>query len=164
MGEANEPKYPAADAYLRRYLDALRESKYLEEHIEFLREQATGLQRRVDGMPRGSAARDRMGEIVSGVLDEEAAVVEKLARVHETRREVTQCIECIPKERERRVLFMWYIQGLTAEEIGDRIDRVRVSALRVRSNGLAYIEEHCADVLRAAGFAPGSGGEGGTTC
>jgi len=153
-------KYPAADAYLRRYFDAQRESKYLEEHIEYLREQATSLQRRLDGMPRGSAGHDKMATVVSGVLDEEAAIVEKIAQVHDIRREVTRCIDCIPVERTRRVMFMYYVQGLTVLDIQDRIDRGKSSVVRVRQLGLAYIEEHCAEVLRAAGFTVGSGSDG----
>jgi len=155
-GGRSAEKYPTANAYLRRYYDAQRESKYLEQHIEFLREQATSLQHRLDGMPRGSASRDKMAGIVSDVLDEEAAVVEKIAKVHEIRREVTQCIDCVPNERERRVLFMWYVQGLPHADIEKSIDRVKTSVLRIRNLGLAYIEEHCANVLQAAGFAPGN--------
>jgi len=145
-----EVKHPAADAYLRRYKDALRESKYLEEHIAFLRAQATGLQRQLDGMPRGSPSKDRIAAIVSGVVDEEMAIIEKLAQVHEVRREVMKCIECVPNERARRVLFMDYIQVLPVEEIAEHIDRDCKAVYRDRRNALAYIEEHCAGVLQAA--------------
>lgn len=137
---------------MRRYHDALRESTYLEEHITYLREQTTSLQRRLDGMPHGSSSTDKMAGIVSGIIDEETAVLDKLARVHELRREVTQCIELVPMERVRRVLFLWYVQGLQAEAVGERIDRDKHSAYRIRNDGLAYIEEHCANLLAAAGY------------
>ena len=55
--------------YLSRYREAERKAEYLKEHIAFLREQSTSLQRTLDGMPRGSSNRDKVAGIISSIAE-----------------------------------------------------------------------------------------------
>jgi DNA-directed RNA polymerase specialized sigma24 family protein len=54
---------------------------------------------------------------------------------------------------------MLYVQGLTHDETADRLNRCASTVRRDANKAITYIEEHCADALRAAGYLPKQGEE-----
>lgn len=116
--EQNEEK----KRYLRSYQAAIRREREICEEIQRLRESRIfpALQM-PDGMPRGSGGYSDLSEYAVMVERE----IEKLGRAkHEQARlylEIRRAIRRVKDDDEREVLWLKYIQGLTWEQVVDRL-------------------------------------------
>ncbi len=101
---------------------------YLNASIEMMREQLAEMREAADirspslsDMPRASGVKDKIGEIVPSIADQETELEEMLAEMEEKRRELTAFINTVPNYRIRLILQLRYVKLMTWQEVADKI-------------------------------------------
>ena len=109
--------------------DELKQLPYLEKVIKLeidrlqrLRD-SIGIQSpSLSGMPKGGASRDKIGETVPTICDEEAAMLESIRQYSEQRERLLRFINGTREPKMRLILIMRYIEQKSWAAIADAID------------------------------------------
>ena len=129
----------AKKAFLRRYQDAVKTEKSIEDEIRELRANAMMHSQNMDGMPRGSTQSDlsdyaaKFDEMLSALHDE-------IDRKWEIRREIIKAIEDLPSESEKAVLRLRYINGKKWEQIAVEMGYAYQHIHRLHGSALIHLE------------------------
>ena len=129
----------AKKAFLRRYQDAVKTEKSIEEEIRELRSNAMMHSQNMDGMPRGSAQSDlsdyaaKFDEMLSELRDE-------IDQKWEIRREIIKAIEELPSEGEKIVMRFRYINGWSWERISVESSYTYRHVTRLHGNALIHLK------------------------
>lgn len=113
----DKQEYDAKVAFLRRYRQAVRRQRLLEEELAGRRAEAeriTPLLSRPGGGGEGSGGKlatpaDKLPKAVERILAAEEELAAQLARCEEVRREVLAAIRTQPDERLQEILYRRYI-------------------------------------------------------
>lgn len=101
-------------AQLRAYRDLARERDSLWVTINAMEYGLTGV--RMDGMPRSGKVSDPTGAQAVQHADVLALYLQKVAELDKMLIEIEQAIECL-EPRERTLVRLYYMEGLTWEEV-----------------------------------------------
>lgn len=101
--------------YLDKLIDAER------ERLEALREAADVHSPILTDMPKAPGARDKTGELVPKIIDEEAAIHENISRYTEMRERLTNYINTLPNARIKLIMILRFMQQKTWQEVADTI-------------------------------------------
>lgn len=101
--------------YLSRVID--REKEKLED----LRSAAGLKSPLISDMPRAPGVRDKIGETVPAIIDQEAELIEKIRAYSETKKRLEDYIETVPIMRIRLILQLRYLDKKTWQEVADAI-------------------------------------------
>ena len=126
--------------YLRRYGDAVRAAKQIEEEIRQLRLDTMMPAVVNDGMPHGSSS----GSDLSGYVAKVDAMMEDLRNQMEARidikREIIGKIEEMENETEKLILRYRYIHLIKWEEIAVKMDYSWKQVHRIHGNALNHFK------------------------
>ena len=126
--------------YLRRYGDAVRAAKQIEEEIRQLRLDTMMPAVVNDGMPHGSSS----GSDLSGYVSKVDAMMEDLRNQMEARidikREIIEKIEEMENETEKLILRYRYIHLIKWEEIAVKMDYSWKQVHRIHGNALNHFK------------------------
>lgn len=126
--------------YLRRYGDAVRAAKQIEEEIRQLRLDTMMPAVVNDGMPHGSSS----GSDLSGYAAKVDAMMEDLRNQMEARidikREIIEKIEEMENETEKLILRYRYIHLLKWEEIAVKIEYEYRNVLYIHGKALKHFQ------------------------
>lgn len=124
------------------YLDQLIDME--REKLEALREQLGLKSPAITDMPKAPGARDKIGDIVPGIVDEFRKIQADLRELEDKRGQLGDFIRKLPNVRVRCIMTLRYIDHLSWAEVAARIggreteDSVRKTAsryLEARSKG-----------------------------
>ena len=101
-------------ATLRAYRDIKRERDRLEKMVAALDYGLTGIN--MDGLPRSGKVSDPTGNQAVEHTQVRDLYLQKVAELNKALIEVEQAIECLDP-RERTLIRLYYIEGLTWEEV-----------------------------------------------
>ena len=101
------------------YLDELIRTQ--QERLETLRESADVHSPMLSDMPKAPGARDKIGDIVPLIADEEAQLNESIRSAAELRRRLTAYIDTLPNVRIRLIMIKRFIQQKTWQQVAAEI-------------------------------------------
>lgn len=129
-----------AKEYLQRYREANREidAKLIQAHA--LRDMATQTTSSLDGDHVQGGDCDKVGRIVSKIVDIEHSVDESIDELQLIKAEVEGTIDAVDNPRLRNLLRYRYISGLTFEDISVRTDRCWRQTIRLHGYALQAVE------------------------
>ena len=123
--------------YLRRYQEAKKRAKRIQEEIEELRSSKTSPVGLGDGMPHGSGTSDLSG--YAARLDEllrELKAEKEMQMV--TYREIRQQIGMVPDPTEQEILSRRYLLGQSWEKIAVEMNYGYRHVLKIHGRALAH--------------------------
>ena len=140
MGEKKYPENPAKEA-LRRYIPMLKRRDALTEEIEDHYSRAYSCTARLNPYRAtgGGAAYDRMAEDICRAADAKQQLAAKIAELNAAMQRVLVLIDIPTDERQKTVLTLRYVNGLTWEEIQERMGYERTQTLCLHGRALAAI-------------------------
>lgn len=107
--------------YLRRYRDIDDElDQLIEERADWM-DRATKITVSASGMPGGGSERGSMESAVLKIAEIQREIDAKIGQANAARKEIRGCINDVRDPRLRRLLRLHYINGLTFEEVADRM-------------------------------------------
>jgi len=115
------------ERWLRRYLDARAEAMDAVDRVDRIDAMAEAITRRVTGMPRAPAE-----DVLPRLMDERRKLNTKAAAADQLRAELVAAFAALPTD-ERRLMNMYYIDGLTLDEVSDKLPCSRRQADYLRS-------------------------------
>lgn len=107
--------------------------------MDRLRQQAAGLTRALDAMPGRGGHSDRVGNAAAELADLEEQIVRDYHLLMERQSELTHVVRNIPDDRERAVLEMRYLHGLSMLGIAHRLGYEVRQIQRIHHQGLARV-------------------------
>ena len=97
----------------------MREAQILRERIDDLEDQLTGIRaQRITDMPRGGKAMG-MDDLIAKKVDLLNTYKQDLARADEALKAIYECIRSVDNIRDRTILSMKYVDGMTNERIAE---------------------------------------------
>ncbi len=90
-----------------------------QARLEELREAADVKSPALSGMPKSPGAGDRIGEIVSEIVDRETALEESIAKYTELRNRLTEFIDRIPNARIKLIMILRFIDRKSWLDVAD---------------------------------------------
>ena len=112
-------QYQAKLDFLNTYRWRMREAQILRERIDDLEDQLTGIRaQRITDMPRGGKA---MGtdDLVAKKVDLLNMYKLDLVRAEEAKAAIYECIRSVDNIRDRTILGMNYVDGMSYARIGE---------------------------------------------
>lgn len=101
------------------YLGKLIEHE--QDRLEALRS-AVSLQSPVlSDMPKAPGRRDKLGDVVPRIVDQEAEIAESIRKYKETRDRLMRYINTVPNARIKMILILRFIDQKSWEEVADVI-------------------------------------------
>lgn len=107
--------------------------------MDRLRQQGAGLTRALDAMPGSGGHSDRVGNAAAELADLEEQIVQDYHRLMERQSELAHVVRSIPDDRERAVLEMRYLHGLSMLGIAHRMGYEVRQIQRLHHQGLARV-------------------------
>lgn len=140
MGEKKYPENPAKEA-LRRYIPMLKRRDALAEEIEQHYSRAYSCTARIDpcSIGGGSSVYDRMAEDICRAADAKQQLAAKIAELNAAMQRVLALIDIPTDERQKTVLTLRYVNGLSWLDIQDRMGYERTQTLVLHGRALAAI-------------------------
>ena len=156
MGEKKYPENPAKEA-LRRYIPMLKRRDALVEEIEDHYSRAYRCTARIDPCSTGggSAVYDRMAEDICRAADAKQQLAAKIAELNAAMQRVLALIDIPTDERQKTVLTLRYVNGLSWLDIQDMMGYERTQTLVLHGRALAAINRHMqkgAEMIVTAGM------------
>lgn len=112
-------QYQAKLDFLNSYRWRMREAQILRERIDKLEDQLTGIRAQIiTDMPRGGAAMDT-GDLIARKVDLLAMYKRDLELAEEAKAEIYQCIRSVDNIRDRTILSMNYVDGMSYARIAE---------------------------------------------
>ena len=106
----------------------LQQLAYLEKLIEHEKERLENLRASVDlqsprltDMPKAGGARDKLGDTVPEIVDQEAEIRKNLREYTEIREKLTRYINRVPNARIKLIMILRFIDRKSWEEVADEI-------------------------------------------
>ena len=103
--------------WLRRYLDAQRRERVLEEEVARLRAEAERVTPLITGMPGGGPNADKLPAAVGRIIDAQQELTAQINCCQAIRREVVAVIDRVTDARRHEVLHRRYLLGQRWEQI-----------------------------------------------
>ena len=140
MGEKKYPENPAKEA-LRRYIPMLTRRDALAQEIEDHYSRAYSCTVRLNPYRSsgGGAAYDRMAEDICRAADAKQQLAAKIAELNAAMQRVLALIDIPTDERQKTVLTLRYVNGLSWLDIQDRMGYERTQTLVLHGRALAAI-------------------------
>ena len=140
MGEKKYPENPAKEL-LRRYIPMRKRRDALAQEIEDHYSRAYSCTVRLNPYRAsgGGAAYDRMAEDICRAADAKQQLAAKIAELNAAMQRILLLIDVPADERQRTVLTLRYVNGMTWEEIQERIGYERTQTLCLHGLALAAI-------------------------
>lgn len=130
---------------IRELLERVRvgalECMALCEEADRYRELATQCTQALTGMPGSGDKTGRQERFVVPLLDVQIALQERARVLTEERAQAERIIDALEDEKQRIVMRLYYLCGLSMEEISDKTNYDRSWAYRLRSKALEQIEK-----------------------
>ena len=106
----------------------LQQLFYLEKMIQRDRQRLEDLRSTLDlrspilsDMPRAPGAKDRIGEVVPKIVDEEAEIEQRICQYTEMKERLTEFISKAPNARLRLILSLRYLDQKSWQQVADEI-------------------------------------------
>lgn len=123
---------------LKKYVSLMREAEELKAHIERLEEESKSLKAvAMDGMPKGTAVNDSIGDIVAKIEKCRAEYLHQYDLALCELYKIERVIKSLDESNERRLMRMRYIENRRWEDIcvklnyeSAQVHRIHASALR----------------------------------
>lgn len=144
-------QYQAKLDFLNTYRWRMREAQILRERIDDLEDQLTGIRaQRITDMPRGGKA---MGtdDLVAKKVDLLNMYKQDLEKAEEALKQIYECIRSVDNIRDRTILGMNYVDGMSYARIGEvlgyssrqikRINKCAVENVQIPQSWLTM--SHC---------------------
>lgn len=130
-----------AKAFLARYRYLLTRRAALLDEVTSIMERATDISAKLRPVVAASGASDKLGEIVAAAVDAQAGVLEASEQIDAQLREVLAAIEAVPDERQRLVLTLRYVRGLSWTQIQEAMHYERTQVYVLHGRALAAVRE-----------------------
>jgi RNA polymerase sigma factor (sigma-70 family) len=112
-------QYQAKLDFLNTYRWRMREAQILRERIDDLEDQLTGIRaQRITDMPRGGKAMDT-GDLVAKKVDLLNLYKQDLEKAEEALKAIYECIRSVDSIRDRTILGMNYVDGMSYSRIAE---------------------------------------------
>lgn len=125
-------------ARLRAYRDIKLERDRLEAMVAALEYGPSGL--RMDGMPRSGKISDPTGQQAIDHTQVRDLYLQKVAELTKAITEIEQTIECL-EPRERTLIRLYYVEGLTWEEVCVEMSYSWRQIHRIHAQALAQLKD-----------------------
>lgn len=119
------------------YLGRLIERE--KERLEDLRSAVSLKSPVLTDMPKAPGVRDRIGDVVPEIVDQEAEIIRNLKRYAEERDRLQAYIDRTPNHRMRLILSLRFMDQLPWQEVADRIGG-RETEYSVKQACYRYVE------------------------
>lgn len=130
-----------AKAFLSRYRYLESRRAALLDEVTDIMARATDTAAKLRPVVAASGASDKLGEIVAAAVDAQAGVLESSAQIDAQLREVLAAIEAVPDERQRLVLTLRYVRGLSWTQIQEAMHYERTQVYVLHGRALAAVRE-----------------------
>ena len=124
----------------------LSELHYLEgliaheqERLQDMRDKADVKAQIITGMPHGSGAKDRIGEIVPKIADAERELMDGIREYTEKRERILRYINRVPNARMKMILMLRFVDQKKWQEVADIIGG-KETEYSVKSACYRYVE------------------------
>ena len=112
-------QYQAKLDFLNTYRWRMREAQILRDRIDDLEDQLTGIRaQQITDMPRGGKAMDT-GDLIAKKVDLLNLYKRDLELAEEALRAIYECIRSVESIRDRTILGMNYVDGMSYSRIGE---------------------------------------------
>ncbi len=110
------------------------------ERLQHLRDSATSTTSRLDGMPRASGYRDKIGELVPRITDVEEKLTAHIRTLCTEQQEIEKWISSIDDVRVKLIILLRFLDGLSWMEISDRLTG-KETEYSVKHTAYRYIKQ-----------------------
>ena len=108
---------------LRQYVWLVLEIKNQEERYERVRaETVSPASPRLDGMPRSNFAANRLEDKVARMIELERLLKKNIKKAQKEAAEIERAIQTLALPRDRELMRLKYLEGLTWEEVSEKLD------------------------------------------
>ena len=112
-------QYQAKLDFLNTYRWRMREAQILRDRIDDLEDQLTGIRaQQITDMPRGGKAMDT-GDLIAKKVDLLNLYKRDLELAEEALKAIYECIRSVESIRDRTILGMNYVDGMSYSRIGE---------------------------------------------
>ena len=113
--------------------ERLRHYTYLIKEIEAQKERLAQIKASLlhpkpsigDGMPRSNYAADRMATAIANMIALEEAIMENIIKAQKEAMAIEKAIQTLEAPIDRELMRLKYLDGLTWEEVAERLGRSR---------------------------------------
>ena len=133
-------QYQAKLDFLNTYRWRMREAQILRERIDDLEDQLTGIRaQQITDMPRGGKA---MGtdDLVAKKVDLLTLYKQDLEKAEEALKAIYECIRSVDNIRDRTILSMVYVDGMTYSRIGEVLNYCSKQIQRYHKNAVENMQ------------------------
>lgn len=133
-------QYQAKLDFLNTYRWRMREAQILRERIDDLEDQLTGIRaQRITDMPRGGKA---MGtdDLVAKKVDLLNMYKQDLEKAEEAKAKIYECIRSVDSIRDRTILGMNYVDGMSYARIGEVLGYSKKQIQRFNKNAVENMQ------------------------
>lgn len=109
-------------------IEELKQLAYLEKAISLEKDRLQALRESIDmkspvitDMPKAPGARDRLGEVVPEIVDQDMALQENIRKLEEMKKRLTDYIDKTGNVRMRMILTLRFIKQMQWQEVADYI-------------------------------------------
>ena len=133
-------QYQAKLDFLNTYRWRMREAQILRERIDDLEDQLTGIRaQQITDMPRGGKAMDT-GDLVAKKLDLLNMYTQDLDKAKKALLTIYECIRSVDNIRDRTILGMIYVDGMSYARIGDVLGYSKKQIQRFNRNAVENMQ------------------------
>ena len=133
-------QYQAKLDFLNTYRWRMREAQILRERINNLEDQLTGIRaQRITDMPRGGKAMDT-GDLVAKKVDLLKMYEQDLEKAQDALMQIHECIRSVDNIRDRTILNMVYVDGMTYSRIGEVLSYSKKQIQRYHKNAVTNMQ------------------------
>ena len=130
-----------AKAFLARYRFLVARRAALLDEVASIMERATDTSAKLRPIVAAAGASDKLGEIVAAAVDAQAGVLEASEEISARLREVLAAIESVPDDRQRLVLTLRYVRGLSWTQIQEAMHYERTQVYVLHGRALAAVRD-----------------------
>lgn len=109
-------------------IEELNQLAYLERAIALEKERLQALRESIDvkspvitDMPKAPGARDRLGETVPEIVDQDMAIQENIRKLEDMKKRLTEFIDKTGNVRMRMILRLRFVRQLSWQEVAEYI-------------------------------------------
>lgn len=125
--------------YLNQYLILNKRIQLLDEEIAEVEEEQDKCTAELDGMPRGTAQSDKVGELATTLADLKWDLVDLRNEAWKTRARILHTIVSVDDEDYQQVLKLRYIKGMHWNDIADTMYYTRRWVTTLHGRALEYL-------------------------
>lgn len=125
--------------YLNQYLILEKRIQLLDEEIAEVEEEQDKCTAELDGMPRGTAQSDKVGELATTLADLKWDLVDLRNEAWKTRARILHTIVSVDDEDYQQLLKLRYIEGMHWNDIADTMYYTRRWVTTLHGRALEYL-------------------------